>query len=208
MEAVSMFRQLAELETRAGRLRADQEEAEHEAREAEAREQQELAWRARVEAARQGIPGKKAELAELERRRLALAGEREAIDDALKSADKKTRKDLAARRHKLRDELERHDQRLRSGRDELARLERETVEVFSFTPPRPKRPRKASAGRFVPTQAAPTERVVPDESLPEVGSLRSLKGQRYLVIDAWNDLELGEQAAKRLDARLVAPEGS
>lgn len=209
VESAAMFRQLTELETHAGRLRADQEEEEHKARELEAREQQELAWRARVDAARHGIPGKQAEATDLEHQRLVLAANLEGVDEALPSADKKAIKDLKARRHKLRDELARLDRSLQGRRDELARLEQDTTEAFAFTPPpRPKPPRKASAGRFVPTQATPAERVVPDESLPEVGSLRSLKGERYLVIDIWEHLELGEQAAQRLHAHLVAPEGS
>jgi hypothetical protein len=49
---------------------------------------------------------------------------------------------------------------------------------------------------------------VPDEAPPEVGALRSQKGQRYLVIQTWEELAKGEQAAARLSAKLVAPENA
>jgi hypothetical protein len=41
-----------------------------------------------------------------------------------------------------------------------------------------------------------------------VGSLRSHKGQRYLVIQTWEQLAAGEQTASRLAAKLVAPENA
>ena len=57
--------------------------------------------------------------------------------------------------------------------------------------------------------AAPSARppsLIPEDALPEVGELRSHKGQRYLVIDTWEQLSEGERAAHRLNATLVAPE--
>ena len=47
---------------------------------------------------------------------------------------------------------------------------------------------------------------IPSEALPEVGVLRSQKNKRYLTIDRWEDLDLGETVASRLQASLVAPE--
>jgi len=209
-EATMMLRRLAELETRTGRLRSEQDEEEHKARELKAHEEQQAEWSARVDAAKKAIPGKQAELGDAERRRTAVADELGEVDEALKSADKKTRKDLKARHHKLGDELARLDRELQSRRSELVRCEREAVEEFTFIPPaRPKSPGKASSGRFVPAETAGvTTLVVPEEALPEVGSLRSLEGKRYLVIDTWQQLELGERAAQRLHAQLVAPEDS
>jgi hypothetical protein len=49
---------------------------------------------------------------------------------------------------------------------------------------------------------------VPDEALPEAGTLRSHKGQRYLVVQTWDQLAAGEQTASRLAAKLVAPENA
>ena len=209
-EATTLLRRLAALEGQVRRLRAEQDEEEHQARESEERERQQAAWRSRVDAARRAIPDEQAKLAELEGRRAALAGELAELEQTLGSADKQTRKDLKARQHKLGDELARCDRNLQRRRDELARLEREAVEEFTFTPlARPKAPGKASSGRFVPaeTQAA-TEIPVPEEALPEVGLLLSLKGKRYLVIDAWQQLEPGERAAQSLHAQLVAPQAS
>ena len=47
---------------------------------------------------------------------------------------------------------------------------------------------------------------VPEDALPEVGALRVVKGQRYLVIETWEELDRGEQEASRLSAKLVAQE--
>jgi hypothetical protein len=206
-ESAALLRRLAALGSQASQLRTDQEDAEHEALTSNEREQQEAAWRARVEAARRDLPGKRSEIEAFEGRQPATSGELAEIDEALKSADKKTRKDLKARRLKLSDELTRLDRMLARSRDELAQLERQVDEPFTFKPPtRPKSQRKGSGGRFVPTSTGTATSILPEEALPEAGVLRSLKGQRYLVIDAWEDLEPGERAAQRLRAQLVAPE--
>lgn len=116
-------------------------------------------------------------------------------------------KDRLARKRRLSDELTKLDQDLKRLRGEIAALDRQTAEQFTFTPPPSPVARPAGAGRFVPAAAAvrpPNQ--TPEEALPEVGELRHLRGQRFLVIDTWDALTAGEAAASRLKARLVAPE--
>jgi hypothetical protein len=118
------------------------------------------------------------------------------------------KKDLEVQRRKLSDDQKRFKEEAERLRSEIASLERQAAERFEFRPPQPPSGRPAQTkGRFIPptsnVRAAPS---VPEEALPEVGSLRTHKSQRYLVIQTWDQLTAGEQAATRLHAKLVAPE--
>ena len=95
-------------------------------------------------------------------------------------------------------------------RAEGASLEKQSAERFEFRPSTPQAIRATKpSGRFVPpTPEASQASVIPDQALPEVGVLRSHRGQRYLAIATWEELAVGEQAAKRLSAKLVGPENA
>ena len=208
--APALLSRLAEIEEQTKKLRDDLEEAERKAREGEEREKQETAWRGRVGAATKDLPARRAELAAAEGRRPTITADLASIEEALKSADKDARKDLTASQRKLSDDLARANSEVTRLRAELSSLEQLAGERFEFRPPSPPGARPAQAGgRFVPPSSAPrTASVVPDEAPPEVGALRSQKGQRYLVIQTWEELAKGEQAAARLSAKLVAPENA
>lgn len=208
--APALLTQLGEIEDAARKLQADLEEAERKARDDEEREKQQAAWQSRVDAANRDLPDRRTALTTAESRRTAIDDELRRIEESLKSADKQTKKDLTANQRKLSDDLQRANKEVTCLRGEITALEQRAAERFEFRPPpaptgRPAQP----GGRFVPTAsgARPTANV-PDEALPEVGSLRSHKGQRYLVIQTWDQLAAGEQTASRLAAKLVAPENA
>lgn len=133
------------------------------------------------------------------------AAEPDGINPAVES--KQVDKDRLARKRLLADELTQLDRELKRLQGEVAALERQTAEPFNFKPPATIVSRTPGAGRFVPTgdPTRPT-REMPEEALPEIGELRHVRNQRFLVIDTWDNLAAGEVAASRLKARLVAPE--
>lgn len=205
-----LIAQVGEIEDAARKLQVDLEEAERKAREDEECEKQQTAWRSRVDGATRNLPGQRASLTTAESRRAAIADEVRGIEESLKSADKDTQKDLTVKQHKLSDDIQRANKEVSRLRDEIKALEQQAAERFEFRPPQapPARPSQPG-GRFVPPVSSPRPASgVPDEELPEVGSLRSHKGQRYLVLQTWEQLAAGEQAAARLAARLVAPENA
>lgn len=94
---------------------------------------------------------------------------------------------------------------------EIERCNEQLAEEFVFHPPE-KPASRTGRGTGValftntPKQASPTGSLIPNEALPEVGMLRSHKGQRYLVIEQWSELAAAQQAAARLSAGLVTTE--
>lgn len=207
-QARDMMQRIEPLEARVSRLHREQGDVEHQARVDEEREQQHAAWEAQVEAARRELPGKREELQAAEARAAALRHELAEVERAREAAElgKQARKDLKARHGKLGDELQRLERRIETLRAARVGLEQRATAPFVFAPPeQPKTPPRGG-GRFVPAAPEPTPLPVPEQALPAVGVLRSLAGQRYLVIAAWGDLELGEAAALRLGARLCAAE--
>ena len=207
-DAPALLTRLERVEEQTSKLKSDLAEAERQALEDEEREKQETQWRRLGEEARRTIPERRAELAEATAARPALDEQLATLAEESKDAGKKAKRSLAARRAKLDDEHTRLDRTIQRLNDEIAALERSAAAPFTFTPPLQPRARSTgSGGRFVPaSSAARPSNPVPDEALPEVGALRSQKGKRYLVIDRWEDLDLGEKEASRLKAALVAPE--
>ncbi len=208
--APALLAQLGEIEAAAGKLQSDLDEAERKAREDVEREKQQAAWRGRVDAANRDLPDRRTALTAAERRRAGIAEERRGIEESVKSTDEKTRKDIIANQRKLSDDFERANTDVTRLLAEVTTLERQAAEGFDFRPPTaPTGPPARTGGRFVPSAstARPVANV-PDEALPEVGSLRTHKGQRYLVIQTWEQLAAGEQTAARLAAKLTAPENA
>ena len=209
--------ELVALEEAVAKLIADVGEAERRAREQKEREEQRAAWQARTDGARRDLRERRAELsaAEIELQRLTdqLQATQDALAAAPASAERKAensaeRADLLASQRKLSDELQRSKKLLSRLQGEITALETIAESAFELRPTQAP-PARAPAGssRFVP--AAPSARppsLIPEDALPEVGELRSHKGQRYLVIDTWEQLSEGERAAHRLNATLVAPE--
>lgn len=203
-----LLTQLEKIEDDARKLKADLENAERKARDDEERGKQQAAWQSRVNAANKDLSDRRSALKTAEQGLTGINNELRGIEDSLKSADKDAKKDITAKQSKLSDDLKRKTSEVSRLRGEITTLERQAVEQFEFRPPpaptgRPAQP----GGRFVPI--GPSVRPaasVPEEALPQVGSLRISKGQRYLVIDSWDLLNEGENAAKRLNAKLVALE--
>jgi hypothetical protein len=208
--APALLAQLVEIEDAARKLQADLDEAERRAREDAEREKQQVAWQSRVDAASRDLADRRTAQATAESRRATIAAELRGIEDSLTSADKDTKKDLNANQRKLSDDLQRTNKEITRLRGEITALEQQAAEQFEFRqPPAPTGRPTQPGGRFVPSasSARPASNV-PDEALPEVGSLRSQKGQRYLVLEEWEQLATGEKAAARLAAKLVAPENA
>lgn len=206
--APALLTELGKIEDAARKLQADLNEVERKARDDEEREKQQAAWQSRVDAANRDLPGRRTALTTAESRRTAIADELRGIEESLKSADKEGKKDLTANQRKLSDDLDRANKEVTRLSGEITALEQQANEQFEFRPPPAPTGRPApSGGRFVPTasNARPLANV-PDEALPEVGVLQNHKGQRYLVVETWDQLDAGEQTASRLNAKLVAPE--
>ncbi len=199
---------LAQLEQQALKLQGDLDEAERKAREDEERKKQAATWQGRVDAAARDLPGRREALEAAEARQPKLSEELVEVNTALKSAKKDQKKDLEAKRHKLSDDQARLTKDVNRLRSEVAELLRQSKESFVFKSLPVAQPNvQQSTTRFVPAPATGGASIaVPDEALPEVGLLRSHRGQRYLVIEQWDMLDAGEQAARRLKARLVASE--
>jgi hypothetical protein len=129
------------------------------------------------------------------------------MDDPKEDA---TRGDLSARLRKLSDDRQRAIKTISRLGAEIEALEQQAEAPFELRPSAPPSSRPATtpaAGRFVPAASGPRPTtLVPEDGLPEVGALRSHKGQRYLIIDTWEQLTEGERAAARLNAKLVGPE--
>jgi hypothetical protein len=208
--ALTLFAQLGEIEDATRKLQADQEEAERKTREDEEREKQQVAWQSRVDTAKRDLPDRCVMLATAESRSATITEELRGIEESMKSADKEARKDLTANQSKLSDDLQRVNKEVARLCGQIKALEQQAAERFEFRPPPAPTSRPAQpGGRFIPpTSSARPATNVPDEALPEVGVLRSYKGQRYLVIQTWEQLSAGEQAASRLFAKLVAPENA
>ncbi|MEQ8843592.1 MAG: hypothetical protein RIB58_01960 [Phycisphaerales bacterium] len=207
-DAPALLAQLREIEDLARKLRADLEETERKAREDEEREKQRAAWQSHVDAANRDLPDRRAALTTAERRHAAITEELRGVEDALKSASKEARKDLTANQRKLSDDVQRAKKEVSRLRTEIMALEQRAAEMFEYRPlPVQKSRSSQSGGRFIPSASDQGPSIhVPDEALPEVGSLRTHKGQRYLVIQTWEQLTPGESIASRLAAKLVAPE--
>lgn len=200
--------ELARIEEEARGLQRALEVAEREAQVAEAREAQEAAWRRSVEEARQTLLDRRTALSGAQAQWTELEAALEGIAAALGSADPDAKKDLEARRAKLSDERKRLDKRIPGLEHEVAELARREAKPFDFKPPSaPAKLPPATAAPYVPAASAlPHALAVPEEALPAVGQLRGLHGQRYLVVETWEELAAGEAAAARLKAQLVAPE--
>jgi chromosome segregation ATPase len=212
-DAVKLLQQLSNLEEQARHHQGDLNEAERRAREEAEKEKQESEWNSRVQAAKQELPTQRTALAEKEAQLpdlLKLAEEVEVQLTDVDKKEKKERKDLLAKQQRTSDDLTKLKADIKRLQAEVADLKERAEESFVFKPSvKPAMRQSQGAGRFVPE--APQSRAaseIPDEALPEVGQLRRHKGQRYLVIDNWAELDDGEQAALRLTARLVAPENA
>jgi hypothetical protein len=208
--APTLWEKLAVVEEDSQKLHRDLATSEVEAREAEERERQEEAWRKKVKTAEQQLAEKRTELPGHEARLRDAEKSLDSVNEALKKAEKKERKDLSARKQKVSDEVTRVKKQLAIARSEVANLERDATEPFTFKPPTTTVLKPSSAGnRFIPQGASTrTKPNLPSEALPDLGLLRTHHGQRYLVIQTWEQLPQGQQNADRLNARLVAPENA
>lgn len=209
-KAPALLNRLAEIEQRTGKLEGDLQAEEKQAREAEEREQQEADWkekqstdRARVEQIQQQLPA-------LSEKKVSLQNELRRVDAERKDADKEKRKDFHVLESKLKGELNQVEKEIGSLGNELKSLEQDLRKSFVFRPSQPSLIREPNPKRrFVPEPAAGLSSTkVPEDSLPVIGRLRLKNKQRYLAIQNWKELEVGEKDAARLEAKLVADENA
>ena len=197
---------LVELEGETHKIRDDLRAAEETARDEEEQEKQQAAWKSRVGNAEEELAARRAEFAAAEPEPGTLEREEASVKESLKTADKRAKKDLLARRKRISDDLTRARKTVKRLADEIAALQKQAAEPFEFRSQKKLvAPAKQSGARFVPqvSSRAPTPHV-PSEALPRVGVLRVANKERYLVIENWEDLDQGEQEASRLSASLVA----
>ncbi len=206
--AAELLSRLDSLEEKARKLQGDLAAAESKAREEQERKRQENEWSTQVERAKREAANTREELAKAEARETEIAREATEIEARLKDARSDESGDLDVRQKKHNDEMKQNKDLLRKLRFHFERHEQEAKRPFEFKPTKREASRPQTQGsRFVPTGSSVSSSTkVPEDALPEVGSLRTHKGQRYLVIDVWEHLDAGEKAADRLSAKLVAPE--
>lgn len=206
--APGLLSRLDRLEESTKQHRGNLEDAERKAREDEEREKQRADWATQVERAKKDATTAREELAKAEARETELADEAKEVEARLKDAESDEKKDLDVRQKKNGDERKKHAELLKKLRYGLKKHEGDVARPFTFNAPKLETKAQQPQGkRFVPTGTpSRSSSDVPEDALPEVGSLRTHEGQRYLVIDTWEQLDAGEQAAARLSAKLVAPE--
>ena len=206
--AAALLARLTKLEDATKKHQGDLEDAERKAREEDEQEKQQLEWTAQLDRAKTDAEQARKELEREEQRESELANEARDLEDRAKDATPEERKDLEVKRKRNSDERKSNEKAVKKLRYDLRKHEDDAARPFTFNATKLEPKRQQPPGkRFVPaaTSARPSNDV-PEDALPEVGSLRTHKGQRYLVIDDWEHLEAGEQAAARLAAKLVAPE--
>lgn len=203
----TLMTRLDKLGNAAKEHQGDLEDAEHKAREEEEQEKQRTEWAAQVERARKDAEETRKELDREQKRESELADEATNIEVRAKDVTPEEKKDLEVKRKKNGDERKTNEKAVKKLRYDLKKHEDDAARPFTFNVAKLDSKGQSQGKRFVPTAtAAPSSNKIPEDALPEVGSLRTHKGQRYLVIDVWEDLDAGEQAAARLSAKLVAPE--
>lgn len=202
---------LTSIENRARGLQTDLEKAESDEKRRLDEEKQKQEWKARVEDAHAELPVKHEERAAEEKRRENFEAELHTVKEERKVASEEAKKDLHVKEMRLNDDIKQCKKKLSALNDEIRTLEEEVKKDFRYRPAAENtiRPKQQTSGRFAPPAASGCAAVdIPEHALPEVGNLRVVKNQRYLVIQTWEELDAGEKAAERLEARLVAPEKS
>ena len=204
--ATRLLASLAELETKAEALGEQVDEAERKAQEDKEHEQQRREFDKRQRQAEKDLA---THTGQREKRQTELDKAQVELGEFAKVAQEgMPRKERRALQKKLDAAAEQARKRLSAAEQRVQDAEAVLAKEFEFRPSR--RPAKSSKGRgkgarFVPS-AKPKKTVSsPAEALPRVGELLSYKGERYLAITTWEQLDDGEAEAKRLKARLVAP---
>lgn len=209
-EAAALFLRLDTLEESARQHQGDLEQAERKARDDENREKQMDEWSKQVERAKKDAEAAREELSKVEARDAELDAETKDIESRLKDAQADAKKDLEVQQKRNGDERKKNTDRLRRLRHDVSSHDKAAARPFVFDAAKLEAKGQMPQGkRFIPPAPAQRSAIsVPEDALPEVGSLRIHKGQRYLIIDAWEQLDAGERAALRLSAKLVAPENA
>ncbi|MGP3927934.1 hypothetical protein [Streptomyces sp. 8N616] len=197
---------LAEVEARVAELQEEVAEAERKAREEAERNRQKQEHAAACEKARKDLAAHEQELADKQRRLTDIETDLGTLasQNKVEGMSKKERKDHRAKQHKLRDEQTRLSKRIRMLEQSVEQAQATIDKPFEFRPPAALAPSKRSTGSFVPPASASAAEQVPDEAMPEVGSLLRAGKERLLAISRWEELDRGEAEAARLGARLVA----
>lgn len=209
--AATLLIRLGELEEEMHKLQKDIEDTERQKVEDDERAKQEAEWRERVEIAKEKLAKCRDSFQKQKEQLAALEADVEVADEHMKSVSaddkngKNDKKDAYAQKKMLDDELTRTKKNFDRLRNEIQSLEQTAKQPFEFRQiKQPLLPSASGKARFVPAPNNKTTTTLPDQALPEVGELRVHQKQRYLAIRTWEELELGEQAASRLDAKLVA----
>ncbi|MEZ4300808.1 MAG: hypothetical protein R3B70_38095 [Polyangiaceae bacterium] len=210
-QARKIVEELRGLERAVDELANAQRDAERREEEKLHLEEQQRIWDAEQAARREALAQKLAAREDAEQVESRLRSDHEQAEAAHQAErDESAKKDLYVQISKTKDELHEAKRRTQSLRGEILGLEQALSRPFKPKPFERKdavaQPAKATGARFVPPPTAGESLPVPQEALPTAGGLRTSHGQRYLVIDRWEDLPAGETEAHRLSAKLVAPQ--
>lgn len=139
---------------------------------------------------------------DLHRKRLAaLEAQAEALSTATEGESPEQAKDREVARKRNHDEQRSLEKFIKLLEGQVQDFDKALARTFVYRPT-PSKPGTPGGASFVPA-AVQNELRPPTDALPSVGRLVVAK-QRYLAIQAWEDLDAGEREAARLNASLVA----
>ena len=205
-EATQLLTALSELEDAAGALGVEVVKAESKAQDDRERERQQSDFDGKREQAEKDLTALRVEREE--RQKEFDQAQVELGEFATNDGAQMSRNERRALQKKLKAKAEQTKKRLSAVEHRVSTTQAILAEEFEFRPSR--KPPKSALGRakgarFVPTAKQKKTTSSPAEGLPRVGALYAHKGQRYLAITTWEQLEDGEAESQRLDAHLVAP---
>ena len=200
-QANEYLEHLRELEQKAETLQRSMHKAHQTADDKEQEKKQKEEWNKTKAQAEQEIPKIEARLDEANDELARLKAEMTQVGNI---SDKKARKD---KRKQLNSDKARIERNIKKWKREKETAEAARQYPFKFNPTRPStltlQKTLNGATTFAPELDTSIPLKPPREALPLVGHLMYDDNQRYLVIALWEDLEIGENEAQRLHARLV-----
>ncbi|MFA4985584.1 MAG: hypothetical protein WC712_03275 [Candidatus Brocadiia bacterium] len=205
---ISLLQEMAACEAAVSKLEEGLNEERRSAEEADDRRKQEEAWQNRKKDGEKAMSARHKDLTNAQERLSEVESELGDLSKLPSPPGKRERKDLEARKRKLRDEQKALDSRISRIEQETQGFEAMVESKFEYRPSKraevvtTKTPKKGAA--FVPTSPSMAADRLPPEALPKLGRLLNHQGTRYLAISRWDELDQAELEAKRLNARLVA----
>jgi hypothetical protein len=207
-ETHTQIEELCKMEEEAASLLKDIEEKNHkaqeEAEEQKQREEHDLA----IEVFQKQLQEEHSQLEEKDQ-------ELQKTKEELKKIDSPFHKDeqtnTQSQKNKLLYDQKNTEKKIKEIRAKIEKLQAEIKKPFQFSHSKEiKSPKFTERAQHSSLSSEKTSKFslpeVPEETLPALGELRLHHDRRYLVIEKWEELEMGEKEAERLRAHIVTLE--